>query len=305
MAFRIKRKESPGQGLKRILREQIGKAEAELSAAKGEDPHQAIHQARKRCKKIRALYRLVRPELEKVYQRENRRFRDNARRLATVRDAEAMTEAYDRTMAYFEDGIEDRAQYAGIRFHLTNRRNALASSELDLEERVERFRRDLERGREVAGSWKLDSKEFDGIELGFRKTYKRGRKAMKAAIARPSPKRFHEWRKRVKYHRFHLRALRGIWRHPMGAFEDEMDELGELLGDAHDLHVLDRYLEENRDQFSDKVDLDGFLSYSERLRHELEHEAVTLGRRAYASKPKRQIKWYRKRWDIWRGIGDD
>ncbi|WP_153558836.1 CHAD domain-containing protein [Roseimaritima sediminicola] len=77
MSYQIKREESLEQAVRRIACEQIDKAVAELDDPRLSRP-QAVHQLRKRCKKLRGLLRLVRPAMEKTYAKENACFRDTA-----------------------------------------------------------------------------------------------------------------------------------------------------------------------------------------------------------------------------------
>src|SRR4051794_37864127 len=75
MAFRLKRAERVGKGVKRIVRRQVGEALQGLQKTPSED--ETVHEARKHFKKVRAVLRLVRDEVgDKVYRRENARFRD-------------------------------------------------------------------------------------------------------------------------------------------------------------------------------------------------------------------------------------
>jgi hypothetical protein len=80
--------------------------------------------------------------------------------------------------------------------------------------------------------------EFSAVAGGLCKTYGRGRNALHAAYAEPSDESFHEFRKRAKYHWYHLRLLRRIWRDMLGVQREAADELSDLLGDDHDLAVL-------------------------------------------------------------------
>lgn len=73
---------------------------------------------------------------------------------------------------------------------------------------------------------------------GMRKTYARARAAMGAASDSPTPEAFHEWRKRVKYHCYHMRLLRESWPTIVRARQVEAEKLGESLGNHHDLGVL-------------------------------------------------------------------
>ncbi|MFO7549934.1 MAG: CHAD domain-containing protein, partial [Haliea sp.] len=92
MSFRFKRGESAGDGIRRMAREQMDRALEDI-ADSDIDRHDTLHQMRKRCKKIRALLRLARGDLDnscQVYQRENECFREAARSLSSFRDAEAL-----------------------------------------------------------------------------------------------------------------------------------------------------------------------------------------------------------------------
>ncbi len=75
MGFRLQHQESVAQGVKRIAQEQLSSAVAEIQNEEL-DRHEAVHQIRKRFKKIRGLIRLVRPVFQKTYQKENVIFRD-------------------------------------------------------------------------------------------------------------------------------------------------------------------------------------------------------------------------------------
>ena len=299
MAFRIKRKETVEEALKRVLREQIEKAEAELKDEKGRDLHESIHQARKRCKKIRGIYRLIRPEIPEVYRRENRRFRDAARELSAVRDADAMIETYDALMNRFGDELEDRRAFANIRRRLTLRRNRIADEEVDLDAKVERVQEALDAARKELDGGSLSAEGFASLEAGLAKTYKRGRKAMRRALAKPTNERFHEWRKRTKYYRFHARLLRGMWKDVLSPLEKEVDKLGELLGKDHDFAVLTELLHSEREQFGSKADLAAFLGYIDARQQELKNEARCLGERVFASKRKELVRLCGSYWETW------
>lgn len=59
--------------------------------------------------------------------------------------------------------------------------------------------------------WRLEECGFPAIEPGLVRTYRRARKALRTAYATPTPEHFHEWRKRVNYHWYHLRLLCELW----------------------------------------------------------------------------------------------
>ena len=113
MAYRLKNKESISTEIKRIACEQTDKAienlTTEIRIASDnntdwsadtnivEERQEAIHDVRKRIKKIRAVIRLVRDDLGKeIYQQENHCFRDAGRRLSEVRDAQVLLETFNK-----------------------------------------------------------------------------------------------------------------------------------------------------------------------------------------------------------------
>jgi CHAD domain-containing protein len=94
MPYRLRTGESVQCGIRRVLSEQIERSLGEIADMK-RDRADTIHQVRKRCKKIRAALQLVRGALGDAYSKEYAWYRDASRRIADVRDAEAMIETCD------------------------------------------------------------------------------------------------------------------------------------------------------------------------------------------------------------------
>src|SRR5919198_6024653 len=92
-SFRFLAGETVPDGLRRIARGRIDHALEELRGETDSSPEEAVHEARKDMKKLRAVVRLARDELgDEVYRRENECFRDAGRELSGVRDADVMLE---------------------------------------------------------------------------------------------------------------------------------------------------------------------------------------------------------------------
>src|SRR6266480_3325979 len=90
-SYRFLEGEAVPEALRRIACGRIDHAVDELSGTTDSSPADAVHEARKDMKKLRAVVRLARDELgDEVYRRENECFRDAARRLSGVRDADVM-----------------------------------------------------------------------------------------------------------------------------------------------------------------------------------------------------------------------
>ncbi len=295
MAFRIKPKETVTDAVQRIAVEQIENALAEIDDS-DLNVHETIHQVRKRCKKIRGVIRLVRPAM-KNYSAENAWFRDAARKLSDLRDATTLLECFDALMERYKEDVNAES-YAPVRDILVKRRNAVAEAQ-DLDERLDAFREMMEAGRERVKSWKIKGHGYDAVSGGLKKTYKRSRKAMDSAYADPAPERFHEWRKRVKYNRYHTRLIRELWPEVLRPLRDEVKRLSDRLGEDHDLAVLREILVSEEARFGSPQDHIVLLSLIDNRRKELQAWAHPLGRRLYAEEPKRYARRLGRCWKAW------
>jgi CHAD domain-containing protein len=282
MSYRLHFNESLANGMPRIVGEQLDRAMAELNGEAADLP-EAVHQVRKRCKKIRGLLRLFRGAFSASYSEENAWFRDLARRLSAARDAEAMLESLDMLCEAFSGELKADA-FATVRHAMSARRTEVQEDE-SLPQRVRETTSQLQDARTRVLGWRLEEDGFAAVEKGFSRTYRRARKALDASYKDPTPERFHEWRKRVKYHWYHLRLLRELWPAPMKALAAEAKQLADLLGDDHDLAVLRETLVQERDDLGDEEEIDALAALAQRRQDQLRAEAQTLGWRLFADTP--------------------
>ncbi len=301
MPFRFKADEPVARAVIRIAREQMARAVKELSD-EGMDRHEAVHQARRRFKKVRAVLRLVRFELGEAYAAENAFFRDAGRALSEVRDAEAMVETVDRLAERFADEGQE-AMLSPVREALVERRQQIADEQVELGDRIAQVVKDLEAARRRAGRWPLSAGGFDALSAGLKQTYKRGRRALAGAAEDPTPENLHEWRKRVKYHWYHACLLAGVWPPVMKGYRRAVHRLANLLGQVHDLDVLRQTLLGEPERFGRRTKLRPLLKLVDGRRAELVEEAKPLGRRVFAEKPSAFCARMEGYWGAWREEG--
>jgi CHAD domain-containing protein len=234
-----------------------------------------------------------------TYARENARFRDLGREISRLRDAHAMIEAFDALRA--DIPTAGAAAFEAVREALIARRDRIAAeTEADLGARLAELAEAMRAARDDVAAWTLDARDFDAVGPGLRKTYARGRRAMHRACAHPADGRFHEWRKRVKYHWYHVRLLRDLWPRPMRARRRELKVLAERLGGEHDLSVLRATVRGDPDDFSPGPELEAFLRCLARRQSDLRTAAEPLGRRVFAEKPKAFTRRIAAYWHAWR-----
>jgi len=293
MSYRLALDRPIAEELRRAAREQIRRGLSEI-ADPGLGPHETVHQVRKRCKKIRGLLRLARPALAgDAYSDLNGFFRDAARMLSDVRDAQAVRETYDDLMDAYGDQVDRRA-FAPVRRRMTLDLAAIENA--DVVDRLDRFRRRMERADSEVPTWPLEVDGFGPLRKGLRRTWRRGVDGLASAAERGSVEDLHEWRKRTKYHWYHCRLLRDLWRPVMEARIEQTHRLSDLLGDHHDLAVLREHLAVDPDRWASARDLEVLDALAVRGMDRLEAEALTLGRRLYTDSPKalgkRLESWY-------------
>ncbi len=240
MTYRFK----PGRALpgeiRRVADDQIGRALDALDRS-GEDVEEAVHDLRKRMKKLRGLVRLLRPGLGKSYNSENAEFRDIARQFSAIRDAQVLSETLESLAANTPGEESVEGMFVPL-FEWAETRRRRVLKDRDIHSRFEDTRQRLEGARRRLDVWRLDEMPEAAMKAGLKKTYKRARKRYLEARDATDPELLHEWRKRVKYHWYHCRLLREAWPEMLSAQIDALDELNECLGDDHDIVVLTRTL---------------------------------------------------------------
>lgn len=299
MAYRLKRKEPLLEGICRIAREQIGVMVGEL--VETPDIHEAVHLFRKHCKRMRALLRLVRPLLGETFAFENAWYRDAARGFAACRDAEALLETLKKFEAR-EAGLATNSEFQRIRHILEGQRDqALRQEDVDLSARLAKQVEDLKHAQARIVDWRLTSSREADLRAGFVGSYRRGKAAFRAAKRERSNEAYHEWRKRVKDLGHQLHLLEGLWKPVIHVYRLEAEVLGELLGDDHDLAVLELLLETWKRESRVEIRFSDWQGRCADRRRELQHLAERQGQRLFSEKPGALKQRLAVCWKCWRG----
>lgn len=292
-SYQLTRDEGLAAGLTRIATGRAEKALERLreSNAGEAETADAVHGARKDMKKLRTVLRLLRDELgSKRYKRENARFRDAARALSETRDAEVKLETLDALVEQEDEWPQEA--FESWRKILDRDREAVTNAARD-EPAVSEAISLIETGLEEIRGWELEGDSWKLIDAALIRTYRRGRRAMKAASRRRREADFHEWRKRAKDLWYELRLLSGAWPGPLEATAEEAHHLTELLGDHHDLALLREDLRGRNLGEEETAALEAAIG---RRQGELAAAALPLGRRLYAERPKDFSRRMRRYW---------
>jgi CHAD domain-containing protein len=123
---------------------------------------------------------------------------------------------------------------------------------------------------------------------------------MAEAYAEPSPEKYHEWRKRAKYLWYHMRILGSLWPELLTELADQLHDLGDCLGDDHDLFELRRTIMDRPEFFDDESELQVLVGLINRRRAELEAAARPIAERIYVEKPGAFVDRIAGYWQVWR-----
>ncbi|KAA3503441.1 CHAD domain-containing protein [Agrobacterium sp. 16-2014-1-2a] len=212
---------------------------------------EAVHDARKRFKRLRALYRLIARAAPDFSKEENARFRDIARSLAFAREATALVE----TVEYLETFAASTTQGKALRSIATvlrKRRDHAIEHEAGLDEAIAAAIAGCEEARKRLKAVSLPDELKDVTRLvktGWAKQRKRARKALADCHEQADVEHFHELRKAGQAYWMHLGLLRRLWPSAMRAKRADTKRLVDILGHEHDLSVLAAFADREPERF--------------------------------------------------------
>jgi CHAD domain-containing protein len=296
MAFCFKRKESVSKGIRRLGCERIEEA---LACLKDCRRAESIHCVRKEIKKTRAILRLVRTGIPKsAYRCQSKLLRAAAEQLSALRDAYVTAASLKNLRRHFRRQLASDA--------LRHPRTAMQKR---LHQETKLFAKH-KTARTVEGILRRVAKCMDGLTVatkgwkaicpGVKASYAESRRAYHTILKDSSPENFHEWRKRAKDLCYQMRILRPIWPEQMDAAANELKDLGECLGDYHDLVILSRSVLKKCSMDDNPVELETLGGLIEQRRRELQESALGIGERFYTEKPFPFCNRLAGYWHAWR-----
>jgi CHAD domain-containing protein len=280
--YRLEPGESPKRGLGRVARGQLDLTIDLLQGRDGGPRGEAVHEARKALKRLRALLRVSRDFLsDQRYRDENVILRNVGRELSGARDGQVLLDTLDDLAQRFADEVPNGAW---------SRLRAAVSAEAQVEANHDSHAGaagDLSDMRAWVATWPLPQKDGPkSLAGGLERLYRRGRRALRAASAEPSTQNLHELRKRTKDLWHAAQLLRPASPKQMKKLGRRAHRLADLLGDDHDLAVL---LDRARVQpeLLEPGELELLAALVGRRRERLQREALARAERLYRRKPRK------------------
>ena len=294
MGFRLKSGQTVSNEVRRIVLEQLDLATSELKSIGDPESDEAIHDARRRVKKIRAVLRLVRPVLDRTYHAVDPDLRRISRLLAPVADGQ---------------GVIDTLNQLARRYHRVLPRKTIDALRTDLLQREKRIdarakaahvlqeaKRTLRAHRGEVQRWHLSADGFRALAPGLKESVRRARNAMVIAWKHPTAAHHHSWRRYVKDHWFHVRLLEARCGNHLMPIQRRLEALDGVLGEYHNLVLLREVLVSDSGLPRDEVAR--CLRVVARYQRALRQHAQVLGIRIYSEKPRRFVRRVKHLWRL-------
>jgi len=157
----------------------------------------------------------------------------------------------------------------------------------------------LEEAAKDVKTWPLQTDGFPALAPGLEEAYRGARRAMARARKQPQPENFHEWRKRVKDHWYHVRLLESLWSDLMRAHEKSLKDLESWLGEDHNLVVLREKIVAEPDSYGDPKETELVLHLIDKYQKELRDNSLSLGERIYEERSRQFLRRMKHLWLAW------
>jgi len=271
--------------LRAALGAELEKARAVVADSE-RDPAERVHSARKHLKRWRALERLLPAKTRAKLEREARTVRVVSRSLGTVRDPVAQA----RSWAELARGLAGSDGAPAVT-QLLDARVAQGAKPSRVQRRLRRaaplLARAAVRATQVlaAGAGADDgSRALAALLRGLARSYRKSRKQLESALARPSTEQLHALRRATKAQQYQLQFLEPIWEKPLKAQRKQAERVTDKLGTERDLAAITGLLRADTD--AHPYAWFGLLQRLEQERARLSEQAFGSARFVFAERPR-------------------
>jgi CHAD domain-containing protein len=292
MSFAFRPSHAIDNEVKRIAERQLTRALEQLRDLGDSRSDEAVHEARRHLKKVRALLRLVQPALGDVYHGANKRIGTAGRLLAPVADGRAVVDTIARLKKKYPSRLAPRT--------LASIESVLAQRVVHIDHKA-RLDRVLPRVASILRSelrqiemWDLNATGFRAIAPGLEKTVRRARKALARAAAHPTADNHHAWRRRVKDLWFAVRLVEPRCGNGLARIQRQLEALDGYLGEYHNVVLVEQVL--MTEALVSRQQAARCLRPLRRYQQVLRHRALAIGATVLKEKPRRFVRRVRQMW---------
>lgn len=271
----------------------------------------AVHDVRKRTKKLRALVVAVSGAVpRRQWRAASKAAAAAARTLAGSRDAEVRLATLSGLVGDRQAEFADALTHAAVLARPTPDAGGSVrpATSLGDDEQVQHASWLLTGVAAEIASWQVPDR-FASLAGGLGDTYRDGRRRWRAlasaaavnsppAVADLDAEALHRWRRAVKYRWYHTRLCAAVAPDVLGAEATLLDEMGESLGVDHDLAVLITTMSADPGSWGGPEVVAEVAQLAAGRQAELRARALDLGRQVYALRTDAHLdrlgRWWRQ-----------
>jgi hypothetical protein len=248
-------------------------------------------------KKVRALLRLVQSEMGNAYREESRTLRNAGNKLSELRDASSVIESLETLQQGYPRELR-RPVFDSIRRGLLARKKEREQQE-DVTAVLHKIATELKAAGKRAKGSPLATDGFPALESGLEEMFRKSRAGFAKAQKRPTPENYHEWRKRLKDHWYHIRVLENTWTEVLQGYEAALRDVEIWLGDDRNLVLLRQLLTAEPQLFGAEKSVEPLIALIDKEHKRLRDNAESIARRVYQEKPRNLVRRLRQFWKEW------
>jgi hypothetical protein len=291
MSFELQRRKHIERELSKKARQELRTTAEALTVTGADEFENAVHESRKRLKKVRAVVALLEEAGAKVPKKDRKRLKSAAAALSRIRDSAAIIETFDRLRRHYPKQLPNHT-YKILRHGLVSARDR-AQARAQRQGEMARTAERLTTVRKSARDWPSSRLDDSDLFAVIANSYRRSRTAMTRARQSGHSATVHDWRKQVKTFWYQMRLAKALTVGVAPLIAD-FKRLETELGDDHNLVVLEATLRGCNDLRSMRPAMRHVGRLAERMRQQLRRRAFTLGRRLYVREPKAFERWTRR-----------
>jgi CHAD domain-containing protein len=292
MAFELRPGKSTRRELERAARKELRKARKTI-AAHIPPAEEAIHDARKRVKKVRAILSVVREDGGRRLMKSTRRLRAVNRSLSCLRDADALIETLE-TLRRKRPTLFSQPVFARLRREMRVQKAQLlrrVTRDGTWEKTVDRLRKT----EQESARWRTAHDAFHALAPGLRTAHRRARKAVARATSSGAATDYHEWRKTLKALWYELRLV-GSGTAALARDIRALRSAERWLGDDHNLVVLCACLGKDVTVCPTELDVARLQQAVDTMQRGLRRLAVARTHSILAAKPRDYVARVERAW---------
>ena len=261
--------------------------------------HEAVHEVRKSCKRVRAVLRLIRDDIGySAYYRENRRFRDMSRLLSETRDYEALCHSLDYLRSREVDDKISRV-YSELSAALVHSRD-VALNALKKDKKVfQQIEKEIGEARKKINLFSFPSENFEVILPGLVRTHKKWKQHFAVCLGEAHEEMIHNLRKKSKYLMYHMQILKPVFPEIIRGYAGTLKKVSVDLGDHRDLFLLRQQVSGLTKNSYPKTLTDHIDASIEKEMHDKLETALRAGRYLYLEKSRPLMDRIHNYWKIY------